>query len=267
MCRFFLYYGKNKLVSEILDGDNPIYKQFNKKAYTPNSSYWIGSENFIFMGLGILIPNNNIIKFTNSNININNDLLNKNTNILLAHLRLYDPIYNKKFIESEIQPLIYNNIIFMHVGTLFMNNIPNHPPKIIEDKIRKYMSTDTDSSYMFSLFLYHYNNNLQEEIINRLIKAFIYMVKIIIENSNKHISGSMNFLIYGNDFILCSRLTTKKHGISSPIYYTTLNNDIMISLEPTNTVLDWIEIPQQHILLYYKNKVLIHNIKNYSIIK
>jgi hypothetical protein len=217
------------------------------------------------MGFGILIPNNDIIKFTNPNIHINNEISNKKTNVLLAHLRLYNPIYNKKLVESEIQPLIHNDIKFMHVGTLILNNTPNYPPKIIDDNIRNYMSANTDSSYMFSLFLYHYYNS-PHEIINRLIEAFIYMVKIIIENSNKYRNGTMNFLIYGNDFILCSRLTTKKNGRSSPIYYTILNNDIMISLEPTNTVLDWIEIPQQHILLYYKNKILLHNIKNYSII-
>lgn len=264
MCRFFLYCGKNRLVSEILNGDNPIYKQMYKKAYTPNSTYWVGTEDYTYMGLGILIPNNNIIKFNKSKIDTNNNIFKNKTNILLVHLRLYANFYNKSYDEYQLQPITYKDMAFMHVGTLYMNNIPNYPPKYIEDKFKEYMIVNTDSGYMFALFLYYYYNNEEMDNLDRLLISFIYMIKKTIDSS-ENIGGLLNNLIYNKDFVLCSRLTINNSSASAPIYYTLHNNDLMISLEPTDTKLYWIEIPHQSILLFYKNKVLIHRLDNYSI--
>lgn len=155
-------------------------------------------------------------------------------NIFIGHLRAICEKSNSMTCFNNTHPFIYKNHIFCHNGcvTNFNKNKITLILTILQ-KYFKYIKGNTDTEYLFYLYLSFYNNSkLQTELenIKESIKNFFSYLKLLDGETSANI-------IYGNDnYIWVSRYYTNFKEDPASLYYDIddKTNDIIISSEPVS---------------------------------
>ncbi len=289
MCRWLIYSGEELDIKNLLwIPPNSIFKQTFKKTFTPDicnpRDHEINVDGFgvswYYKGK-LFIYKNNIPPWNDYNIlNLSEFIKSK---IIFAHIRAIKPFSNNSIVNYQnCHPFKFLNYCWMHNGEIkYLVKLQKYVYLNCKDKIIKSIKGNTDSEYMFYIFLsqlpqdYDSNKFLSTAILK---KSFIQTLKILNElNDNE--ASSLNVAMTNGKTILCSRFINSKKESPPSLYYNIKNysvkcntenknqpvdndnqlkkRDIIISSEPINNqVLDWKLIPKNHLLIYDSRKNL-----------
>jgi len=257
MCRLLYILNKNydkKIIYKFLN-------QSIKKKYTPliNSP---NDHDYNKDGFGFIWKNENNEWMLYKNTlcytedteldNIINKIKNK---ILIGHIRSICK-NNKKINYYNTHPFIYKNNIWCHNGCISdIKNFKNEVNDIIINKYKNNIKGNTDSEYLFYLYLSIMENNigsLLDKMIQTTIIFFNYLKK-------KKYRSSTN-IIYSNDnYSLISRFINKNEDAPS-LYYNNKDNNIIISSEPVTNNYQIFQ-NQTAIIIDIKTNKIIVNLK------
>ena len=195
MCRFFIYYGYKRSLNEIIydEYENNFIRQSylhrnGIKSYLPNlDSEKILHSDYNFDGFGFswleeekfLLYKNPIPIFHDPNLYTISKLIK--SNIIIGHLRACLNCYGFNNSFFNCHPFLINNIVMVHNG--MVKNFKSYFKKIvndINDDLLIHLKGDTDSEYLFGLFLtfYHSNNNLHQSL--QLLIDYLKNLNVII---------------------------------------------------------------------------------------
>lgn len=159
--------------------------------------------------------------------NLENIINNIPKNILIGHIRAICPNLKSDVSYFNTHPFKYKENIWCHNGCitnfeLFKKGYDN----IILDKFKKYIKGNTDSEFLFFIFLSIFENKRNSKI-NMLVESVINLFMIF--KKFKH-SISANIIFCNNDYIFVSRYINK-NKIAPSLYYN-FDEKILISSEP-----------------------------------
>ena len=229
MCRLLLIIGENY-------DKNIIYNFLNQSIIKKNTPNINSCRDIDFhkdgFGLSWKYQDRYVIyknhKCYTEDKNINKIIDNIPKNILIGHIRARCPNLQANVKYENTHPFKFKENIWLHNGCI--NNFElfkkNNENKIL-NKFKTNIKRNTDSEFLFYLFLSLYNKK-NNQTINSLIETNINFFTILKKYKN---SISAN-IIYSNDkYIFISRYINNK-DIAPSLYYNTDRNNIIISSEP-----------------------------------
>ena len=273
MCRWLIYFGNEILLNKILfNGENSIIKQSYKKTFTPfleepnKRNHEINAD-----GFGIGWYSKNIIEpclyiSTNtpwSDINIKRLSKHISSNLIFAHIRAIKPLSSSIVHEYNCHPFIHKNFMFMHNGDL--KNFLSFKKKIIydlKDNVFNIIKGNTDSEYVFSIFLNFLSNDKFEnggDIDINEFKTLVLKTINKIESYQSEIPMSMNFAFTDGKTIICTRYINSDEEPPS-LYFRFLDETIIVSSEPVDYIDNWNYISKNNLIIYNKNSITIEEI-------
>jgi len=259
MCRWFIYYGDEIILEDILyKHNNSIIKQSYLKKYTPFleepniRDHEINVDGF---GIGWYIDDGEVpcyytsIKTPWSDFNLRRLSRIIKSKLIFAHIRAIKPFSSGLIHEFNCHPFQYNNLLFMHNGDF--KNFKNYIKLIInkiDDDILINLKGTTDSEYIFLLIISFLKN--KELNIQNMKYAIIDVIKYI--NTIPIPIFSFNIAITNGEFIVFTRYINN-HEKPPSLYYKFYDKNICISSEPINTGEEWTYIPK-NVIGYYDGK-------------
>lgn len=207
-----------------------------------------------------------------------NESVNKNSDVLMAHVRAASPEYNQINI-SNVHPFQYKNWAFMHNGNVngaksafVQDKIQNNYSKILGDKPKG--TTDSESAFYYFMgkLQEKYNTTDTKQIGRENVKAvFADSIKDLIKNSKKDfkqldgsvlgVTGEMatkpscNFIASDGDNILAFH---RGPNLSlGKVQFANGKEEYLISsekIQPEHYDVQWLDIPQNHIVMLSKDK-------------
>ena len=239
MCRFLVYWG-NKTVSVsdwILKTDNCLLNQsISDISNRPNSDGWgfayRADQKFILEKSPQ--PAFQDSKYKNKAAQISTDLL-------FAHVRRKS---QGAISLQNTHPFIYKEWVFMHNG-----NIPNF--EFYKEKLRlKFLQTTdidplgtTDSEFLFRYFIHWFEKSdlCDVHCVLKLISSIIFE---LIEITRDNLDGelALNFMLTNGEFLIGFRRNRS-------LYYSILEDGLLITSEEIDKDLSWIEVPENHFIV------------------
>lgn len=259
MCRWFIYFGENINLENILyKHNNAIIKQSYKKKYTPfleEPNIRDHEVNVDGFGIGWYIKNKTCfytsIKTPWSDFNFKRLSKILYSKLIFSHIRAIKPFTSGLIHEFNCHPFCINNLLFMHNGDL--KNFNDYKKKFINEidtDIFKLLKGTTDSEHIF-LLINSYIKNKKITITN--IKKSILKVIKFIKSITKEVF-SFNIAITNGKFIIFTRYINNDENPPS-LYYKIDNKKILISSEPINFEDKWNYIEKNVIGQYSNNKI------------
>lgn len=283
MCRWLIYSGNELDIKNLLwIPSNSIFKQTFKKTYTPNiqnpRDHEINVDGFgvswYYKGK-LFVYKNNIPPWNDYNIlNLSEFIKSR---LIFAHIRAIKPFSINSVVNYQnCHPFKYLNYCWMHNGEIkYLLKLQKYIYNNCKEKIIKLIKGNTDSEYMFYIFLSQLpeNYNSSKYLSTSILKeSFIKTLKIL-NNLNDNQASSLNIAMTNGKTILCSRFINSQKESPPSLYYNIKTNEskenkkntnqilnsetniekrnIIISSEPINNqILEWKLIPKNHILIY-----------------
>ena len=255
MCRFYIYKGKKILLKEILyNQKHSIFKQSFHKKFTPLLKELNNRDHELNIdGFGVGWYNKELCLYTSLKTPWCDENLKRlskilETKLLFSHIRGIKPFSNNYLVhEYNCHPFMYKNYLFMHNGDINnFNIIKKYIINKIDDDIFNLIKGNTDSEYIFALFINELKINKNYiNIIKNIIKYLISFGNLM----------SLNLAFTDGETIVCSRYINSDKEEPPSLYYKLSKNNIQISSEPIDYLDDWILIKKNHILLYENNKL------------
>lgn len=287
MCRWFVYIGEKECLYNLLyKPEHNLLKQCYSQVYSPSETQENNRNCAINVdGFGIAIYNpeeggNPLIYKTTEHCWSDKNLLNLSkylkTKLCMGHIRGIKPF--QKYMEisyDNCHPFVYKNYSFCHNGDIKNFKLIKKPLRnIISKNLLKNLKGDTDSEYLFYLFIHyliegndnddnHDNNydltNLNEVI---LLEILLKSVRKIIELSNGSVS-SFNLCLCDGKKIIVIRYINSNEEDPPSLYinedYKTISNvqfigeivgkNLVISSEPLDKNSNWKLIPKNNYVI------------------
>ena len=273
MCRWLIYSGdKIELKNILWTPSNSIFKQTYKKPYTPFLTKLNKRDHPINVdGFGIVwydLKKNRLYKYKNtqtpwSDQNILSLSECIQSKLIFSHIRAIKPFSQSSIINYQnCHPFQYQHFTWMHNGDIKpVVNLQKYVYQHCQDFILKNIKGNTDSEYIFAIFLQGLLGNGEHKKtfpLNILKNVFNQTIKIILELVNQE-TCSLNIAFTDGRTIICSRFINNTKENPPSLYYSLIKNTskkyMIISSEPINTNSeDWKLIPKNHFLIYTSKK-------------
>jgi len=239
MCRFIVYWGKKaaNLSDWILTADNCLLQQSIKDiSQRSNPDGW-----------GFAYRDNSTIRLVKEPRPAFEDKDYQSaarqivSDLLFAHVRRQS---QGDISYENTHPFVQDNWMFMHNG-----NIPNllHYKKQLGTKLSQHLAGDiqgtTDSEFFFQYFMYwlRKSNDCDIYCILNLVYSVIHGVIELTEPQNRN-QLALNFVLSNGEFVIGFRRNRS-------LFYTRLEDALVISSEKINRQLDWNEVPENHFIM------------------
>ena len=241
MCRFYIYYGNEKSLENLLNNDeNSLWKQSYQKRYTP-LGFKKRDHDFNADGFGLVWKQDDkFVLYKNdcavwSDLNIAHLSPVIKSGFLFAHIRATLPFTTKPN-YFDTHPFTDGELYFMHNGMT-----PLMKPIIIKNldyRDLEGIEGTTDSEYCFAMLrkLYKQNN---------LLNSVVELLKFIDKFSA---TSSCNFAVHNKREIVVSRFM--RNGTPPSVYYQKYFNGIEICSEPVRKNGEWKLLNNMSILYY-----------------
>lgn len=273
MCRWLIYSGdKTNLKSILWTPSNSIFKQTYKKPYTPFLTKLNKRDHPINVdGFGIIwydLKGNKLYKYKNtqtpwSDQNILNLSEYIQSRLIFSHIRAIKPFSQSSIINYQnCHPFQFQNLTWMHNGDIKpVINLQKYVYQHCQESILKNIKGNTDSEYVFAIFLHLLFTENCHKItfpLNTLKKVFKKTIRIILDLVNQE-TCSLNIAFTDGKTIICSRFINNSKENPPSLYYSLIKKMskkyMIISSEPINTNSeDWKLIPKNHFLIYTSKK-------------
>ena len=158
-----------------------------------------------------------------------NDLINKDTRILIGHIRHICPsCADVSYLNTH--PFVYQDNLMFHNGVI-SDFDKNKMAQYIDPNFFKLIKGTTDSEYLFYLLLtikqkYKKNNKL---IFRTMFRKLFSILKKI---SKRFFA---NLIFCDNQYIVVTRYAWGKDASPIPLHYNKIKKGILISTEPLYT--------------------------------
>lgn len=239
MCRFVVYWGKKSvnLSDWILSADNCLLQQSRQDmSQRPNPDGW-----------GFAYRNGSDIKLIKRPKPAFEDKEYQAaarkivSDLLFAHVRRQS---QGDICSENTHPFVRDNWMFMHNG-----NIPNlpHYKKQLGTKLAQHLAGDikgtTDSEFFFQYFMYWLKKSRDCDIycILNLVYSVIHGVIELTEPQNRN-QLALNFVLSNGEFIIGFRRNRS-------LFYSRLDDALVIASEKINHRLEWNEVPENHFIV------------------
>ncbi|MBF95680.1 MAG: Gamma-glutamyl-hercynylcysteine sulfoxide hydrolase [Alphaproteobacteria bacterium MarineAlpha9_Bin4] len=252
MCRHLGYIGEKELLYNIL---------FKKKHSLVNMAFnpkEMENAKLNADGFGIAWNSNSNFYLYKSVLPIWNDpnldavTKNLSSDIVLANVR--SATISKDLSYSNTHPFIYKDLLFSHNGYIknFHDSVKEKIIDLIDNKLLSEIKGNTDSEYIFFLFIHCYN---QEKNISKAIYKTIDILRDICQEA------MLNFLICtrGNNIKLYATKFSLEARCPSLYLLKDSSNNIYISSEKLDEK-DWLKVKDYSLLECKMNSFKITNL-------
>ena len=168
------------------------------------------------------------------------------TKFIFSHIRAIKPFspYSSVHIFN-CHPFIYKDFAWMHNGDVskFLEN-KYKIIKRIDDEFIPFIKGNSDSEYIFYLFLTFLKENKNKNYIDIFNILFSWIIKEI------NGSSSLNIALTDKKNIICSRFIANSIDNPPSLYYKSTQDSIMVSSEPIFYCNDWVLLEKNHILYF-----------------
>jgi len=271
MCRFVIYIGNQRIIKNIVWlPEHSLIKQSFTQAYTPGCQKNVRDHDINVDGFGIdwydtdkrtapFIYKNTKPSWDDTNFLELSEYIS--TKLLFFHIRAIKPLCKDAILsEQNCHPFRYGNFMWMHNGTI--PDWINYKRQIIiyiDEDIFKILKGNTDSEYMFALFLHYFKrengDDQTENIKNSLIRVLDYISTML-----NGIPASMNIAVTNGNSIVCSRYINSEIEQPPSLYFSRDDSNIIIASEPTDFKKEWTLIKKNAMVVINNDTLNINDI-------
>ena len=259
MCRLLLVMNKNinntllkKFLLQSISKKNTPYINYKNDCNFHKDGFGFAWKNKINSNWNLYKNENCFDKEKNIDTIINN--INKN-DIVIGHLRSIckNIPFNKNYFNTH--PFKLNQNIWCHNGCISnFNQFKKLNQNIISEKYYNLIKGQTDSEFLFYMFISLLKNDNYSEIINTTIKFFDILVKF-------ESRISCNIIFANQEYVLITRYINYDSECPS-LYYSSKNQ--IISSEPITNDFELFDNHSAILFNYNLNKIISKiNLKNF----
>ena len=243
MCRLAAYLGKEITLRKFLhEPEHNLIKQ----SWAPKEMQE-GTLNADGFGLTWLATNNIPCTYKNilpiwSDTNLEGLSHSLNSRLWVANVRSATP--GQGVNEANTQPFVKDTLIFTHNGCIkpFSKKIKTGLLDILSSDIRAEINGDSDSLYLFALFLQHVNNG------KTIVESIQAMMHELVNICGKQTAAFVNLIISDGKLVYACRHAINKDCPS--LYYLLDNEGVRVASEPLTPDVNWQSFDEHSLLVF-----------------